>query len=565
MLIGSRYYTAMIVALMLVPGIGHATTTIFTGSNSQTVDDSVGMQAAIDHMVDGDILIVRGSSRISTVVLGNRTGITIQIEGIVSSIFTSSPSTGGFSFSPSKNPLFSISGGSNITITSTPNAYLRNGYGEAIAASGVTNLQLSANISGAGVGSWDGIYLNGNSGVTIANCYIRKSSAISYTPRADLGDSGGGQGIKLFANTHLLISNVNISEVRGNGIYLGSGYDPAVNDGSTSHYQNTIIRGNKITNNGYSGIEVSFNNPASPTKDFQIVGNSLWNNFADGIDLNNTISPYSVWGLVQNNRLYHNGFINGVGTPQDGSGVATVISDDNVILQNNLAIDMNATGIYVSNASDVSVINNLVIKNPSTLANGADSECGHSDEFCSNVAFSGNDLYLIGTSNVDNLRAFTRDGSSVIWARNFVSGGNIEWVYEDSVAYEAQAIAGVMVPSPPSGLTISNTNAPSPNSYRWAVDSNGNAISPNDFVIAYSTNAVSPRIRIVGWTAGGSHALTINLLQFAAGGNGNVPSDANEAVISTSIDGNSTIPSPTLVNNLLTVQLGSSPVFVDVP
>lgn len=549
-----------LIAILAMAGSSHAATAIFNGSGSPSIDDTVALQTAVNNMSSGDVLFIQGTSRISTIVISNRVGLTLQLNGVISSIFTSSPSTGGFASSPSKNPLFEVDGGSSFTFISSPGGYLRNGYGEAVSAQGVNGLQLSVNISGAGVGSWDGLYLNGNSNVVISNSYIRKSSALSTTPEDDLGSMGAGHGIKLFANSHVLISNMSISEVRGNGIHLGSGYDPAVVDGSANHYQNTVIQGNKISMNGYSGIQVAFNNAAEPTKDFTISDNSLWNNYADGIDMNNTSTPYSAWGLVTNNRLYHNGYINDTGTPHDGSGVATVIGANQIILSNNLAIDPNATGLYVSISSDVQFLNNVVIKTPGTLNELADAECGHSGQTCSNVSFSGNDLYWSSTNGTIGLRAFTQASSTVAWANEYVASGSIQWVYGDGgTSYTATATPGVAIPSPAAGLSISNTDALNRSFFRWTAGSNGNPLASGDFIIAYANNKVTPAIRLVAWTAGSPHSITINLGQDVS------PSDPNELIIETAIDGSSTIPSPRLSNNTLTLLMSNSPVFADIP
>jgi parallel beta-helix repeat protein len=512
---------------MLIASL-HAATTHFASKGG---DNTHALQDVLNKMAAGDTLIVDGDVHVSTVLLQNRSNLTIEIAGSLASTLTTTQPKSGPSFSPSKNPVLAIAGGKNITMKSIGNGYLRNGYGEGIAASGVDGLDLSVNIDGSGVGNWDAIYINGARHVAISDCYLKNGSQLHdvLRPGDERVTSYNGSGIRTYGVTGLVIRHVSVSRMSYDGIYLGSGTDPS------NPYKNTQILSNLIFDNQGSGIQANFNKPGGiPLTDMTISGNSIWDNTADGIDMNNTgKSAYPMNILVNGNRLYRNGWWNGQRTA-DGSGIATVINLSDVTLTNNIAIDPQRVGIFAENSSNITASDNLVIKSANSSSYIADVEQG------TNIVLRNNDLYVAqGEGKIISLRANVSGGDTVSWSNDYVDGGYIEFPN-----FHEHAAPRMRLSSAP-GLHISETPALKPNFYRF---DDGNR---TDFVIAYSS---SP-LRIVAWSPGPQHEVAVNL---ASGGFRGI------SVSGVSISGTPLSPAPTISGNRLRLVVSSTPTFLDI-
>jgi hypothetical protein len=524
--------TVVLLFLTFLPAaLLNAATTHFARPAGSTSDDTQALQAAFDKMAAGDTLVIDGDVHVSTVVLRNRTNLTIEIAGSLTSTLTAAQPNGGSSFSPSKNPVLAIAGGSNITVKSLGKGYLRNGYGEGIAAAGINGLTLSVNIDGAGVGKWDAVYINGASNVTITDCSIKNGSQLNAALRAHDKriTSYSGSGIRTYRVVGLMIRHVAVSRMAFDGIYLGSGTDPS------NPYKNTQVLDNYIFDNQCSGIQVNFNKPAGvPLTDLTIANNSIWNNNADGIDMNNVgVAAYPGRILVESNLLFHNGWWEGQRTA-DGSGVATVINLSDVKLTHNIAIDPQRSGIMAANSSNITASGNIVIKSTNSSTNLADTEHGN------NIVLQNNDLYVTeGDGTITNLRAYAAGGDSVSWLHNYVSGGFIEYPNFHQHAKASMRLGGTP------GLTISDTPAAKPNFYRF------DAGNRSDFVIAYSTNP----LRIVAWSPGAPHQVTVNL----AGGGFNGTSVSGVTIAGTPVS-----PAPALAGNRLQLTVSNTPTFLDI-
>jgi parallel beta-helix repeat protein len=310
-------------------------------------DASALITEAIDTLTEGSTLVLRGDFRTSTIPVVNKKGINIKIEGTLESIYNQVRSLKKDSY-PSRNPLFQLVNDQNIQITG---GVIRNKYHEGIVILNSKEITISTAILGNSLGDqYDGIYINKCDDCSVQNSRIERTSKIASS------GYGEGSGIAIFTSDRVEVKNSKLIANGANGIYLGSG-------------KNTLIQMNEVSHNGMSGIQVNFNIPNKQTQYFTISDNLIMDNRADGIDCNNTTLPYSVYGVIDRNKLKHNGWLMDEATA-DGTGVGTFINISNISIMDNTSEDSARFGAFFSGVTNFSLVNNTIKKNPNSLGAG---------------------------------------------------------------------------------------------------------------------------------------------------------------------------------------------------
>jgi parallel beta-helix repeat protein len=469
----------------------HAAKYTFNGTGG---DDTAAINTLISGLASGDTLVLNGNSKVSTIALWYKSNITLQINGCIESKFTAVQSSKPYA-GPSGNPVIFITTGQNVTITGS---YLKNTFNEAIVAFNSSFLTIRCDIMGSGQGSFDGLYINGCSNFTIENCTITNTSLVPAS------GYGSGNGIYMCGLNGGLISNCLIRSNGANGIYLYSG-------------TNLLITNNRIGYNGMSGIQLNFNAAIDSTNHFTIEKNSIFGNRADGIDLNNTLSAYDVWGLVQDNYLYQNGWLNGNLTP-DGSGIATCINLRQIQLLRNLTVRSARSGIYLSNCVNAYVYGNVVSKTSNSV------DYGIYDQYSQNTNIEYCDVYY--SSGKETLKNW------------YINTTQWKYVYKDLGNFVYPGWPGTY----PVGMTVINTPKAEPNYYRYSTS------SANDFAIRFGTPSDGYKYRVVAWTNDSNHDIILPLC-----GRIKVTQLGREVSYIDSVDGN------------ITLGLLNAPQMLDVP
>jgi len=165
---------------------------------------------------------------------------------------------------------------------------------------------------------------------------ISRQSASSYQ---------AGTGIRLLSCKNIQISHNEIRENGENGIFMhGTGI--------------VQIRHNSIANNGMSAIQIGFGK-TKVEHHFIIANNTLENNAADAIDINNriTTTPFPIYCTITSNKSWNNGYVNGKSTV-DGSGLATLVNVSGVQIINNRSERSNRPAIYMEKCGQITAKGN---------------------------------------------------------------------------------------------------------------------------------------------------------------------------------------------------------------
>lgn len=152
----------------------------------------------------------------------------------------------------------------------------------------------------------------------------------------------------------------------GNGIsgYLSNGITAVdcklINCGQNGFYtyacNNVIVKNNLIENNGMSGIQFAY--AFGNEKSYIVDGNTIINNYSDGLDINNTMPQnINIDCIISNNIYENNGWFNKDKNKitQDGSGIATLVNVSNVSGVNNIVNDCCRTGLYMSYCNNIDI------------------------------------------------------------------------------------------------------------------------------------------------------------------------------------------------------------------
>jgi len=241
---------------------------------------------------------------------------------------------------------------------------LQNSSSPLILLDKVNNISIQIN----GQSTYEGIFLINSDHITIANSILNGSHSslgfagiMMYTcsdikienseilnygkERTSVDIAQPGSGIRALQVNNLIVLNNKIHNNGDNGLF-------------TITSKNVIVDHNTIYSNGLSGIQIAFD-ASFKEYNYQITGNNIHNNMADGIDINNfQFKTRDIKILIKNNLLKSNGFVNGKSTA-DGSGIATLINLSNVIVSNNRSSLSNRSALYVKGCGVITASNNV--------------------------------------------------------------------------------------------------------------------------------------------------------------------------------------------------------------
>lgn len=314
---------------------------------AKPIDDSEKIIRAIRNLLPGTTLILKGDFIAGNIEIANKSDISIIVDGNLTSKYEKLKSLKRDIY-PSNYPLFNIINANNLHFSGK---YLKSKFYEAFLVRNSSNVSFRVEVDGGGFETdYDGIYLNNCVHCVVDKSVIHNISHLSSNNRHE------GHGIAVYASKETKITNNFIEHNGGNGVYIGSA-------------NSTLISSNNINNNGLSGIQINFNINNSPTKYFTIEKNFINDNLADGVDCNNTTSPYHVYGKVIGNHFNRNGWLSNKPT-KDGSGVGTYINIKDIEVVENISEDSAQTGAYFSGSSNFLLARNTISKSPLSLGNG---------------------------------------------------------------------------------------------------------------------------------------------------------------------------------------------------
>ena len=300
-----------------------------------------------------------GNSIIRSVTI--RSNQTWTIAGIVESAYSANVD-GSDNFGqnyPSRFPMFLLSGSKKVSFTTANGGYLVQNHHEAFVVRDSSNINLSADIIGSGVGTqFDAILITHSQHVTVQNSKLTNLCRIPMATQY-----GRCYGVTILSSLHTAILNNSVSGARGDGIALSSGYD-------------TRIEKNHIYRNNMDGIQIGYQIPwrngrypigNAYTQYVSVVRNVIEENSADCFDSANTGAPYNVWLTVTGNTCKHNGWFppgrtdqNRIGTT-DGAGI-NLQNVNRATASHNKIEDPAGAGLFVTGSSLFEVFENVVDK-----------------------------------------------------------------------------------------------------------------------------------------------------------------------------------------------------------
>ncbi len=205
-------------------------------------------------------------------------------------------------------------------------------------------------------GNVNAIALHEANSTTITNCHI--SSISSYA------------GIQVYQSHFVTISNNEISECEGSGIY-------AINSPHLTIEENTIYE-NWFYTGTMCGVHLYGSHYST------IVGNEIYDNARNGIFVENTD-----WAYIFDNHIYNN----------SDHGIDGLNSDNGTILQNDIHNNgwwpqmINAIcGVYLGNVQDWIISDNTIWNNTPT---GVTVEVSERVEISNNVIFNNTDTGIL--------------------------------------------------------------------------------------------------------------------------------------------------------------------------
>jgi hypothetical protein len=338
-----------------------------------TTDDGAKIALAIAATpVNGTLLIPAGNYGVSALTI-TRSNITIQLEGTLVNITSTSPPpqlhTGapGYGAPPtevSDYPALYLNGCSNLTITG--NGAINTPWYEAIKAVSCTNLNIlgikiyglrSTNLSSILRGAWDAIWMNTCTNVMIDNIEIYNIGGIRQYV-LDQRWSGNPYGVSgncitINESTIINIQNCYFHDFAWQAIY------PM--DCSKVHILNNVVE----NGTGFCQYNALGDWSAIPM-DYVIDGNMVYNMSGNGLDLSVGSAGVTIAaGRVTNNSFKLIGQLPDMTGQFDGAYISInhpvsayitdIIIDSNVMEQGSIGY-----GIYLSRAQNIIISNNVV-------------------------------------------------------------------------------------------------------------------------------------------------------------------------------------------------------------
>lgn len=315
------------------------TVTDFGAVGDSVRDNTSTIQKVIDESSPGDtVFIPEGTFLIRTLLL--RSGVHLVSTGILA--HHPDAKTGDFSIEKqsSPNPLIKADHVEDIYISIR--AKSRN---EAIYLNRSQRIRIvDSDLEGDStkLRAYPGILAFQCSGLEVLSSSIhhfgsKRKETHSYQP---------GTGIRIMSSNTISIQNSEIFKNGENGIFIYG-------------CRKAEVLNNTIHHNGMSGIQIAFGDHGKEM-DYNLSGNILDQNAADGIDINNR-SPEKAKEIsttIAYNLSCDNGFVDGKSTP-DGSGLATLINISGIVLYRNQAIRNNRPALYIESCGTILAKENI--------------------------------------------------------------------------------------------------------------------------------------------------------------------------------------------------------------
>lgn len=202
----------------------------------------------------------------------------------------------------------------------------------------------------------DSCKVDGNNNTSTFNaCVTRDSNNITFSkceimncgemPTYNMSDKINvyslGNGISGYLTNGVTVVDCKVKCCGQNGVY-------------TYACSDVVVKNNLIEDNGMSGIQFAY--ALGIEKGFIVDGNTIKNNYSDGLDINNTLSQnVNIDCIISNNIYENNGWFNKDKNKitQDGSGLATLVNVSGVYGTNNVVNDCCRIGLYISNCEDI--------------------------------------------------------------------------------------------------------------------------------------------------------------------------------------------------------------------
>ncbi|MEI6207883.1 MAG: right-handed parallel beta-helix repeat-containing protein [Desulfuromonadales bacterium] len=344
-------------------GVTEVTPDWWAGSDTQR------LQSAIDS--GASRVVIHSDMRVSNIVISRKNDLEIICRK--NARIASSLAPGADTFAPTHQntanlQIFYVSASSNITFE----VNLVNHYeGFYLYASSDITIRNSS-IEGTAGNTFPSIIAYQCTNIKVLDSHIFNNGSIRTVASA-LG-YGSGTGIRLIYCVGFHVQRCQINNNGENGILMWRSADGWIQD-------------NSIHDNSLSGIQIGFSG-LNVEKNYIISGNLIYNNMADGIDVNNASgsAAFDINAVIENNTSYNNGFSGGARTP-DGSGIGTLIHVNNVRVIGNKTYDTNKASVYLYDASDIIIRDNSAVR--------VQLEGGRND----NVTIEGNSLAWVDFSS----------------------------------------------------------------------------------------------------------------------------------------------------------------------
>ena len=305
---------------------------------------------------DDETILIKGNFTVDQIKLNDKKNVTLVFDGLIKQQPTVID-TYSYEHCLSNQPLLVIKRCENITIKN----YKCEPVHEGVYIEDSSGQVLGGKIDGLGTSKFNGFHIYHTSktykgkllidGMKVVSCGTMPvwDSVNNKNPFAM-----GGHGIHLSSAKYVTVTNCICEKNAMNGIFLFASRDVS-------------ILNNIIENNGMSGIQIAFGGSEDMTQNYRIIGNSILNNYADGLDINNNTGVKRIINCVIDGNLYkNNGFMDG-NTTQDGSGIVTLIGVGGCSITGNRCFNPARTGIYIVNCEDI-VINGNTVRKPNNVA-----------------------------------------------------------------------------------------------------------------------------------------------------------------------------------------------------
>lgn len=304
----------------------------------KAADDTKFLQSLIDKASPGDTVVFpKGTYYVHTLKL--RDGVHIRSKGLLQQLPLDSLEEYGQKRQRSNSPLFYGKGVHGINLS-----FHAKTLQEALileSCSGIRILDTHLEGDSTKLRSFSGIYIYKSDSIIVEH------SDIAYygLQRMDVKKYQPGTGIRIQSSNRLKLIANTIHHNGENGLFFHSCRD-------------VIVDHNEIDHNGMSGVQIAFGR-AGIERNYRLTHNHLHDNAADAIDINNpnTSRPIQLDALIQDNASANNGWVKGESTP-DGSGIATLVGLQQVVVKNNKSIKSNRPAIYMRNCDQIEAIEN---------------------------------------------------------------------------------------------------------------------------------------------------------------------------------------------------------------